>query len=83
MVSYFQGGCKVEEDWRIGTEHEKFPFYREGFRPVPYDGERGIRALLEGMQNALGWKPILDEGNIIGLVGSVDQGLFLWNLGTI
>lgn len=26
------------------------------------------------MQEALGWKPILDEGNIIGLVGSVGQG---------
>ncbi len=74
LVSYFQGGCKAKNDWRIGTEHEKFPFYRDGFRPVPYEGKRGIRALLEGMQEALGWKPILDEGNIIGLVGSVDQG---------
>lgn len=74
LVSYFQGGYKAEEDWRIGTEHEKFPFYRDGFHPVPYYGERGIRALLEGMQSALGWKPILDDGNIIGLVGPVDQG---------
>ncbi|EJF82289.1 glutamate--cysteine ligase [Bartonella doshiae] len=74
LVSYFQGGCKAKNDWRIGTEHEKFPFYRDGFRPVPYEGTRGIRALLEGMQEALGWKPILDEGNIIGLVGAVGQG---------
>ncbi|WP_273756500.1 glutamate--cysteine ligase [Bartonella sp. MM73XJBT] len=74
LVSYFQGGCKEEHDWRIGTEHEKFPFYIDGFRPVPYEGSRGIRALLEGMQEALGWRSILDEGNIIGLIGSVDQG---------
>ncbi|WP_375703363.1 glutamate--cysteine ligase [Bartonella sp. AD13SXNS] len=74
LVSYFQGGYKPEDDWRIGTEHEKFPFYRDGFLPVPYEGERGIRALLKGMQSALGWEPILDEGNIIGLVGSGDQG---------
>ncbi|WP_455481011.1 glutamate--cysteine ligase [Bartonella sp. B12(2025)] len=74
LVSYFQGGCKAEHDWRIGTEHEKFPFYIDDFRPVPYEGSRGIRALLEGMQEALGWKPILDKGNIIGLVGSVAQG---------
>ncbi|MCZ2203298.1 glutamate--cysteine ligase [Bartonella sp. A05] len=74
LVSYFQGGCKVENDWRIGTEHEKFPFYVNGLRPVPYEGEKGIRALLEGMQEALGWKAIIDEGNIIGLVGSVGQG---------
>ena len=31
-------------------------------RPVPYGGERGIRALLEGMQATLGWEPILDAG---------------------
>ncbi|WP_455475901.1 glutamate--cysteine ligase [Bartonella sp. B17] len=74
LVSYFQGGCKAENDWRIGTEHEKFPFYIDGFCPVPYEGTKGIRALLEGMQEALGWKPILDEGNIIGLVGTADQG---------
>ncbi|MBX4336546.1 glutamate--cysteine ligase [Bartonella raoultii] len=74
LVSYFQGGCKAEDDWRIGTEHEKFPFYKDDFRPVPYEGARGIRTILEGMQSALGWKPILDEGNIIGLVESSGQG---------
>ncbi|MCZ2158539.1 glutamate--cysteine ligase [Bartonella sp. 220] len=74
LVSYFQEGCKAEHDWRIGTEHEKFPFYIDGFRPVPYEGSKGIRALLEGMQEALGWQPIVDEGNIIGLIGSVGQG---------
>ncbi|WP_208435103.1 glutamate--cysteine ligase [Bartonella phoceensis] len=74
LVSYFQGGCKEEHDWRIGTEHEKFPFYIDGFHPVPYEGSRGIRAVLEEMRDALGWKPIIDEGNIIGLVGPVGQG---------
>ncbi|WP_455474348.1 glutamate--cysteine ligase [Bartonella sp. B30(2025)] len=74
LVNYFQEGCKAESDWRIGTEHEKFPFYIDGFNPVPYEGAKGIRALLEGMQEALGWKPILDEGNIIGLIGEVGQG---------
>ncbi|WP_455478718.1 glutamate--cysteine ligase [Bartonella sp. B10] len=74
LVSYFQGGCKVENEWRVGTEHEKFPFYIDSFYPVPYEGERGIRALLEGMQRVLGWKPIFDKENIIGLIGPVDQG---------
>ncbi|WP_455477218.1 glutamate--cysteine ligase [Bartonella sp. B41] len=74
LVGYFQGGCKAENDWRIGTEHEKIPFYIDNLRPVPYDGTRGIRVLLEKLQGALGWMPVLDKGNIIGLVGSVDQG---------
>src|SRR5205085_9282172 len=35
--------------------------------PVPYEGPRGIRALLEGMQHLLGWEPIIEHGSIIGL----------------
>src|SRR5262249_3422763 len=38
-----------------------------GHRPVPYEGPRGIRALLEGMQHLLGWEPIMEGPNIIGL----------------
>ena len=34
---------------------------------MPYEGRRGIRALLEGMQHLLGWEPIIEDGNIIGL----------------
>ena len=30
-------------------------------------GQRGIRALLEGMQALLGWEPIMEGENIIGL----------------
>ncbi|MDD9329066.1 MAG: glutamate-cysteine ligase family protein, partial [Bartonella sp.] len=74
LVRYFEEGCKTEDDWCIGTEHEKFPFYVDSFLPVPYEGARGIRVLLEKMQAALGWEAILDEGNIIGILGSVDQG---------
>jgi glutamate--cysteine ligase len=74
LVAYLAQGCKPREAWRIGTEHEKFPFYVDGHGPVPYEGERGIRALLEGMQQKLGWEPILDDGKIIGLVGPTGQG---------
>ena len=51
----------------MGTEHEKTPFTLEGHRPVPYEGARGIGALLEGMKLLLGWEPIMEKGNIIGL----------------
>jgi glutamate--cysteine ligase len=74
LTDYLASGCKPASEWRIGTEHEKFAFYRDGNRPVPYDGPRGIRALLEGMQQLLGWQPIMDEGHIIGLVGPTGQG---------
>lgn len=67
LVAWFAEGCKPKSQYRIGTEHEKFPFTVEGHRPVPYEGRCSIRALLEGMQLLLGWEPIVENGNIIGL----------------
>ncbi|MBT1155619.1 glutamate--cysteine ligase [Aminobacter anthyllidis] len=74
LVGYLAAGNKPRDKWRIGTEHEKFPFYVDGNAPVPYGGDRGIRALLEGMQKTLGWDPIIDAGRIIGLVEPTGQG---------
>ncbi|MCB1382255.1 MAG: glutamate--cysteine ligase [Notoacmeibacter sp.] len=74
MVGWMAEGCKPKDKWRIGTEHEKFPFYVDGNSPVPYGGDRGIRALLEGMREKLGWEPIIDAGHIIGLVEPTGQG---------
>ena len=74
LVAYLAAGNKPSEKWRIGTEHEKFPFYVDGNAPVPYGGERGIRSILEGMRERLGWDPILDDGRIIGLVEPTGQG---------
>jgi glutamate--cysteine ligase len=67
LVAWFEAGSKPRERFRIGTEHEKFAFTLEGHDPVPYQGPRGIRALLNGMQHLLGWEPIMEGQNIIGL----------------
>ncbi|MGB6537177.1 MAG: glutamate--cysteine ligase [Xanthobacteraceae bacterium] len=67
LVAWLAAGAKPESQFRIGTEHEKFGFTLEGHHPVPYEGPRGIRALLEGMQYILGWEPIVEGANIIGL----------------
>ncbi|MCJ2144474.1 glutamate--cysteine ligase [Methylobacterium sp. E-066] len=72
LIEWFAAGEKPRAQFAIGTEHEKIPFYRESREPVPYDGERGIRALLEGLARETGWEPILDLGNIIGL--SAEEG---------
>ncbi len=74
LAAYLAAGCKPKPDWRIGTEHEKFAFYTDGNAPVPYGGDQGIRRLLEGMQKTLGWDPIIDAGQIIGLVEPTGQG---------
>jgi glutamate--cysteine ligase len=67
LVAWLEAGCKPKSQFRIGTEHEKFAFTLDTHAPVPYAGERGIKALLEGMHTTLGWEPILDAGNLIGL----------------
>jgi glutamate--cysteine ligase len=72
LVAWLEAGVKPPAQFRIGTEHEKIPFYRSGHTPVPYDpspaqGQGGIRALLEGMQKKFGWAPVADGPHIIGL----------------
>src|SRR3954467_2634772 len=67
LVAWFEAGCKPKDEWRVGTEHEKFPFTLGYHDPVPYGGVRGIQALLNGMQTLLGWEAILDDDNIIGM----------------
>ena len=67
LVAWFEAGSKPRSQFRLGTEHEKFVFTVDGHHPVSYQGRRGIRALLEGMQHLLGWEPIIEDGNIIGL----------------
>ncbi len=74
LVAWIEKGCKPKSAYRIGTEHEKFPFYRASHAPVPYQGERGIRALLAGMQKSLGWEAILDGDNLIGLADGTQVG---------
>jgi glutamate--cysteine ligase len=67
LVAWFEGGIKPKSRFRIGTEHEKFVFTLADHAPVPYEGRHGIRALLDGMQMLLGWDPIMEGDNPIGL----------------
>jgi len=67
LVAWFAAGEKPQEQFRVGTEHEKFAFTLGRNRPVTYQGARSIRALLEGMQSLLGWEPIMEGPNVIGL----------------
>ncbi len=67
LVAYLEAGSKPEADWRIGTEHEKFGFNVKDNTPVPYEGDHGIRALLEAHHDCYCWQPLLENGNIIAL----------------
>ncbi|MEM7499413.1 MAG: glutamate--cysteine ligase [Pseudomonadota bacterium] len=67
LAGYLESGCKPAEQWRIGTEHEKFGYCLESHRPLPYDGPRSVRVMLEGLRDRFAWAPLEEGGNIIGL----------------
>ena len=68
LAEYLSSGCKPRDQWRIGTEHEKFGYCKDTLKPLPYDGPRSIRAILEGLRDRFGWDPVMEGENLIGLV---------------
>ena len=66
LVEYLEAGSRPQAAWRIGTEHEKFGFDKADLRPLPYDGPRGIGAMLEGLRR-FGWAPVREGENVIAL----------------
>jgi len=74
LADYLASGNKPKEQFRIGTEHEKFVFFTADNSPVPYFGAASISALLNGMREKTGWEPIMDAGNIIGLAEPSGMG---------
>lgn len=73
LIAYFAAGEKPREDFRIGTEHEKFGFLRADKRPLPYEGPSGIEALLESIaagsdaDEGGAWQKVKDGGRTIAL----------------
>ena len=67
LAEYLAEGCKPKQDWRIGTEHEKFGYCRDTLLPLPYEGDRSIHAMLAGLRDRFGWTPVEEGGKLIGL----------------
>jgi glutamate--cysteine ligase len=67
LVDYLRSGEKPPERWRVGTEHEKIGIREAEHTPVPYEGDRGIRAVLELVAETGGWQTISEAGNVIEL----------------
>ena len=67
MAEYLESGCKPKQDWRIGTEHEKFGYCKDTLRPLPFSGERSIEAVLSGLRDRFGWAEVREAGQLIGL----------------
>ena len=68
LLAEFSDGEKPRDNWRIGTEHEKFVYRRDDHRAPSYDEPGGIRDLLHGLTQ-FGWQPVRENGNVIALSG--------------
>ncbi len=66
LAAHLAEGCKPATAFRIGAEHEKFLFRLGSFDPIPYDGDDGVLALMQGMKR-FGWDSVLEGETLIGL----------------
>src|SRR5690348_11669972 len=55
LLSIFHQAIKPASEFRVGAEMEKFGVLEDG-APIPYEGEVGVRAILEQLVEK-GWKP--------------------------
>ena len=68
LTGYFAAGSKPVDEFRIGTEHEKFGFALGDHTPLPYENGGGpsVKKMLEGLQR-FGWAPVEEDGFLIAL----------------
>jgi glutamate--cysteine ligase len=76
LIDYLASGCKPPEQWRIGTEHEKFAYHLKDLKPLEYEGEAGVRALLDAMMK-FGWDPVMEGNNVIALTDDTGASISL------
>ncbi|MBF0212815.1 MAG: glutamate--cysteine ligase [Magnetococcales bacterium] len=67
LIAWMEKGCKPRQNWRVGTEHEKFGFYKKDLTPIPYDGPNGVETLLLQMAQRFGWQVEREAGRPIAL----------------
>jgi len=68
LLLFFRSSEKPSSEWRIGTEHEKLGFDLTSHQPLAYEGERGIRKVLEGFAERFDWSPVWEGENLIALL---------------
>jgi len=74
LIGAMAKGIKPRDQWRIGAEHEKFGFDKSTLRRPAYEGESGIKAMLEGLRR-FGWAPVLEGDHVIALERPNAEGL--------
>jgi glutamate--cysteine ligase len=65
----FHQACKATSQFRVGTEAEKFGLLSDTFAPLPFEGPRSVRRVLDLLAERHGWEPERehDKGQVISL----------------
>ena len=66
IIQYFEKGSKKKNEWKIGTEHEKFLYDVDNFKPIKYNGKKSIISLFNEFQKN-GWEKILENNQPVAL----------------
>lgn len=64
MLNFFKDGCKNKKAWKIGTEHEKFGFFKKDYRPIDY---KTIEQILNKLSENYHWVKIYEKDKLISL----------------
>jgi len=67
LVNRFFNFCCPRARKKIGVEFEKLGVFAHSGKAIPYTGERGVVAILSGLSQRFGWKPIREDEEIIAL----------------
>lgn len=63
LLAPYHAAQKPREQWRVGTEAEKFGVYVASGDPIPFDGNRGVAAVLRELVARHGWTPDQPEND--------------------
>lgn len=77
LTAYLASGSRPASEWSLGTEHEKFGYRKDDLRPLPYEGERGIRNILESLAAQFDWNPVYENGLPIALLNDAGASITL------
>ena len=67
LVDWLSRKEKTPDNWRIGTEHEKFIYTLSNLAPVKYEGDAGIETILHYLAENYQMTPIKEQGKYIAL----------------
>jgi glutamate--cysteine ligase len=67
LLDYFHSGCTAPEEWGVGLEYERVGVRRATGEAIPFSGDNGVEATLEGISREFGWERQEENGRLIAL----------------